>query len=105
MARLIDADAFEKFLMNLPDEVLCEDCCYVVVNEMRNQPTIEPKQEWISVKDRLPEQYAVVIVYDGEQVGEAEFNGVDFGWVESEDLAFVTHWMPFPEPPERMDGE
>lgn len=41
MARLIDADEFERFLMNLPDEVLCEDCCYVVVNEMRKQPTIE----------------------------------------------------------------
>ena len=39
--RAIDADAFERFLMNLPDEVLCEDCCYVIVNEMRKQPTIE----------------------------------------------------------------
>lgn len=41
MARLIDADEFERFLMNLPDEVLCEGCCYVIVNEMRKQPTIE----------------------------------------------------------------
>ena len=41
MARAIDADEFERFLMNLPDEVLCEDCCYVVVNEMRKQPTID----------------------------------------------------------------
>ena len=41
MARAIDADKFERFLMSLPDEVLCEDCCYVVVNEMIKQPTIE----------------------------------------------------------------
>lgn len=54
MARLIDADEFERFLMNLPDEVLCEDCCYVVVNEMRKQPTIDTVKhgKWIEDKER-----------------------------------------------------
>ena len=95
MARAIDADAFEKFLMNLPDEVLCEDCCYVVVNEMRNQPTIEPKQEWISVKDRLPEKDEEVLVYwdDGFEIGR--YVGGEVG----ENI----YWMPLPEPPK--EGE
>ena len=55
MARAIDADEFERFLMNLPDEVLCEDCCYVIVNEMRKQPTIEAEPvkhgKWIIAYD------------------------------------------------------
>ena len=96
MARLIDADAFEKFLMNLPDEVLCEDCCYVVVNEMRNQPTIEPKQEWISAKVRPPKVGEEVLVYwdDGFEIGS--YTGGEVG----DDI----YWMPLPEPPER-EGE
>ena len=101
MARAIDADEFMKEIRKwLGNETDFRSLQEIIAG----MPTIDTvKQEWISVKDRLPEQYAVVIVYDGEQVGEAEFNGVDFGWVESEDLAFATHWMPFPEPPK--EGE
>ena len=111
MARLIDADAFEKFLMNLPDEVLCEDCCYVVVNEMRNQPTIEPKQEWISVKDRLPERtlppHDVLVYHDlncGMFVDRAWYS-YDMGkWCSVLGMKLkVTHWMPLPDPPK--EGE
>ena len=102
MARAIDADLLKEVLEKNFGHTGGADVLRQLIDA---QPTIEPKQEWISVKDRLPEQYAVVIVYDGEQVGEAEFNGVDFGWVESEDLAFATHWMPFPEPPEKNNEE
>ena len=95
MARAIDADEFERFLMNLPDEVLCEDCCYVVVNEMRNQPTIEPKQEWISVKDGLPKKDEEVLIYwdDGFEIGR--YVG---GEVEDD-----VYWMPLPEPPKEEE--
>lgn len=103
MARLIYADelkrtveSFAGMLSPAGGFLVRQDA---VLMAIELAPTIEAKHEWISVRDRLPEQYAVVIVYDGEQVGEAEFNGVDFGWTENEDLAFATHWMPFPEPP------
>lgn len=93
MARLIDADAFEKLLMNLPDEVLCEDCCYVVVNEMRNQPTIEPKQEWIRAKEKLPRKGESVLVYWDD--------GFDIGAYVGGEVGDDVYWMPLPEPPEK----
>ena len=54
------------------------------------------KQEWISVKDRLPE-------YDSHFLGYT-FGGnmiVGFYWAVEWDKAFgfITHWMPLPEPP------
>ena len=77
----------------------------VVYNEMaiaalREQP------RWISVEERLPRRFERVLVWDEEEdaVGEAEYNGEDFKWVEDEIIAFATHWMPMPEPPEVPHG-
>ena len=60
------------------------------------------EREWISVKDRLPEQYTdVIVLYD---IGRAGVN-----WVNNENefvehaYCKVTHWMPLPEPPKSED--
>ena len=57
-------------------------------------------QEWISVKDRLPEKDEIVIIctnenfiYAGELIGDTWFLDND-SWT-----ATVTHWMPLPQPP------
>ena len=57
-------------------------------------------QEWISVKDRLPEKDEIVIIctdknfiYAGELIGDTWFLDND-SWT-----ATVTHWMPLPLPP------
>lgn len=65
------------------------------------------KQEWISVDERLPKKMTHVIVCDKDgTVGEAYFYKEDrFEWMDSEELAFVTHWMPLPEPPRMKGGE
>ncbi len=57
--------------------------------------------EWISVNERLPEECTHVIVHDEDgTVGEAFHSISDhFEWVANEKIAFVTHWMPLPEPP------
>jgi hypothetical protein len=59
------------------------------------------KGEWISVEERLPEECTHVIVHDEDgTVGEAFHSISDhFEWVANEKIAFVTHWMPLPEPP------
>lgn len=62
---------------------------------LEDAPTIEPKQEWISVRDRLPEKGKSVLVYwdDGFDIGE--YVGGEVG----DDV----YWMPLPEPPK--EGE
>lgn len=62
-------------------------------------------QEWISVKDRLPEPWKQVLIYSLHDFCEsAVYIGVPGKWRvtwnhEMLDADSVTHWMPLPEPP------
>ena len=66
---------------------------------------IKKKMEWISVKDRLPENENEVLIWDG--------NYIEMGFMEYEDKTpvswrniemiennHISHWMPLPIPPE-----
>ena len=74
-------------------------------------PTIETEpinDDWISVKDRLPDNVEEVLIYCPEfceEIKQATWCGEDF-FVERQDLivepapnGYCTHWMPLPEPP------
>ena len=62
-------------------------------------------QEWISVKDRLPEENLRALCFiqkDGIQIlcfgkygGRMTWQGDEYNY----ELNEVTHWMPLPEPP------
>ena len=55
-------------------------------------------QEWISVKDRLPEQgeEAICIAADGDMmIGKY----TEWGWMFPCYFEDLTHWMPLPLPP------
>ena len=55
-------------------------------------------QEWISVKDRLPEQgeEAICIAADGDMmIGKY----TEWGWMFPCYFEDLTHWMPLPHPP------
>lgn len=58
-------------------------------------------QEWISVKDRLPDMYQNVLAIraDGEIVVDA-IGSLEI-WYKQMDIVGrpVTHWMPLPQPP------
>lgn len=60
---------------------------------------LEAAQRWIPVSERLPELYEKVIVFD-----EGGYMKVDFLCHMRGDFMYsdmkVTHWMPFPTPPE-----
>jgi hypothetical protein len=58
-------------------------------------------QEWISVKDRLPEKWQNVLVVRTDGAFRFDFVGSLDVWYD--DVNFVgypvTHWMPLPQPP------
>ena len=63
-------------------------------------------QEWVSVKDRLPEPFVPVLV---QMPGEEPFPTVREGFISNDGIwqsamfrrepAEVTHWQPMPQPP------
>lgn len=71
--------------------------------------------EWISVKDKLPNEYQRVLVYRGYYDGDDKDEKIHVGFLNPKDgfygsqygllddylypHSLVTHWMPLPEPP------
>lgn len=61
--------------------------------------------DWISVRDRLPEQEEYVAVYDAAD-GCVSVAYTFEGWWRTDgdaDPEQVTHWMPLPEPPKEEE--
>lgn len=59
---------------------------------------------WISVKDRLPEEFVPVLICrknrQGGQIVEAGQRDIGGWWrVYGTRTKSVTHWMPMPDPP------
>ena len=94
-------DVKEKLVELLaPTSLNFEEAAYLADYLVKNGVTV---QEWISVKDGLPESGKESVLI-GLRWGE-----VDIGWCEDGrwDSEFVneyedgevTHWMPLPQPP------
>ena len=71
-----------------------------------------PSNQWVSVKDRMPEtQRMVILATPCSQRGPVDYGFLDFadhifkvqsmaGWDDVRDYGGeVTHWMPMPQPP------
>lgn len=54
-------------------------------------------QEWISVKDRLPEPTYCVLVVGAYSEMAIDALGTDGEWMGM--VEDITHWMPLPQPP------
>ncbi len=114
--RLIDADALLKIgnygsmldvfqdWKKFSHETMDAVCRYArfVKALIENQPTVE---RWIPVSDEIPEQYHCVIGWTKfKEMGEVMHDGKQFVWTDEETVhAFVTHWMPLPEPPKEVE--
>ena len=60
-------------------------------------------QEWISVKDRLPEHGESVLTYKNGIVDIQMYEKNRNGWISDNwfwSMATVTHWMPISAPPD-----
>ena len=75
------------------------------ITTWKEEPSIETVQEWISVKDRLPEPWEQVLIYSRHDFCESAFYiGVPGKWCstwnhEMLDTDSVTYWMSMPQPP------
>ena len=91
------------------DEFSCDmslDVDLTAENIIANGVTV---QEWISVKDRLPEVGSIVLVSDNEtdchiwQYTNYSERGVAMPWMDEFGIPCkteeITHWMPLPQPP------
>ena len=82
----------------------------IAVREVPPVTDVQPVNQWISVKDRLPDESCECLgVVDGE-VTEVSYNPKQKGlicvWSMCDAYGFkplsgdaITHWMPMPEPP------
>ena len=62
--------------------------------------------EWVSVKDRMPEDGETVLTYKDGIVEIQEFDKRRKGWLSKGwfwSMATVSHWMPLPELPKEED--
>ena len=107
--------------MRTPEELAKQYCDQFSWNDPREEDALEAfiagyqaAQQWISVKDRLPECSTGVLIYVNFQAHNitfryytvALFNGTSWDdnsrnfvthWMSP---PIVTHWMPLPKPPE-----
>lgn len=61
--------------------------------------------EWISVKDKLPDELEEVLVFDGNAISTAYISWYEYDktprWQSDGSLSFTaTHWMPLPNLPD-----
>lgn len=114
MQRLIDSEVAYQFLT---DQLLKVTGKYsegvnkglnIARSAMRNSdaiPTIAPESlrrgQWVSVKDRLPQDNERILAYRPNAHPNRKLNvRLMWGWECKSKRKGVTHWMPLPELPE-----
>ena len=89
--------------MKVTDEMVCMACAKFdsLANESQliaMKAAIEAAMQaaWVSVKDRMPDEYDDVLIKDDQ--GEYQYayrKGIN--WIVEANHYDVTHWMPLPE--------
>lgn len=104
--RLIDAEEIEE-LFYKQVEYGATDLFDAFDDALQDARTVDAaevlRDQWISVKDKLPETEEEVLVLTVSKTGNVN---VDKGYLLNgrfvhRGSAVVTHWMPLPEPPDK----
>ena len=109
---MTDREAIEYFEAIFETEVLGKtdiEAMNIAISALRERE--ERAMNWISVKERLPEDERSVLAYYGFDHGDGNLNVRFIGtssyfcfdpnphWQHADRNLVVTHWMPLPEPP------
>ena len=97
----------ESFRANYADftDAELDACMEIIAPELVEEPKPAATPNWVSVDDKLPDEFIPVIVCRGIKKGtlkvEQGFRDINGWWrVYGSATKRVTHWMPLPEPPE-----
>lgn len=112
MARAIDGELLELEIANIANKLAKSDAQKALMGRVmycvEHMPTLTPPNEWISVKDRLPESQADVLVvafwHERWQTMMGWHSDMGKKWRVitphgEREPGGVTHWMPLPDPP------
>lgn len=91
-------DAIE-YILQLEQESRCADALLKdAITCIKRLESQVPK--WVSVKERLPEEYSNCIVWNGAYINVALYWGDGRWWPAGGYFVNdITHWMPLPEGP------
>ena len=92
------AEAIERlsaYIGNSCYTVEHQEACYMAIAALREQE----QSQWISVKERLPEDDVDVLTRRATGMGVESHCGFGWSFDEYNGKWIVTHWMPLPEPP------
>ena len=117
--RLIDADALSEEIESLKVSLsgrpaIFDEAKSDVMHVIDEQKTVDAaevlRDQWISVKDRLPEEYEKCIFFEscnnaahiGQYIYTGRYGAVKFKKMDGRGTVLYTasHWMPLPTPPE-----
>lgn len=77
--------------------------------EPPEQADVQPVNQWISCKDKMPEHGVTVLIYAGNHMIMLAWydKDMEYFYICDSDYKYnpldVTHWQPLPEPPKKED--
>ena len=116
--RPIDGDALKNQIRHMPRTINPDLVQYSIVQAIiADMPALTPPNEWVSVEERLPENYTDVLCwYEYFRYGDYNrmyqtygigycINGQWGGEVSNGTKCKVLYWQPLPAPPDRRPPE
>ena len=89
-----------KCEFNCENKGKCAHCLVMAEQMIANGVTV---QGWISVKDRMPERYEYVLLWDSMDrdifIGVLDDKREWYVPGYQDEIFRITHWMPLPQPP------
>ena len=103
ISREITLDAIRELSQRYNDESLAM-FAYDIVTKIPNAD-VQPVNQWISCKDKMPEHGVNVLIYTGNSMISLAWydKDMEYFYICDSDYKYnpldVTHWQPLPEPP------